>query len=47
MRAPRGRALSGPATGYSLVYSIEIVLLIITLLSMLPVVRRLPQRVVA
>jgi BCD family chlorophyll transporter-like MFS transporter len=38
-----GRALSGPATGYSLVYSIEIVLLIVTLASMLPLMRRLPR----
>jgi MFS transporter, BCD family, chlorophyll transporter len=42
-----GRALSGPATGYSLVYSVEIVLLVITLLSMVPLIRRVPQRVTA
>ena len=39
-----GRALSGPATGYSLVYSVEIVLLIVTLLSIAPLARRFPQR---
>ena len=42
-----GRSLSGPATGYSLVYSVEIVLMVITLLSMVPLIRRLPQRVTA
>ena len=42
-----GRGLSGPATGYSLVYSVEIVLLVITLVSMVPLIRRLPQRVTA
>lgn len=42
-----GRGLSGPATGYSLVYSVEIVLLVITLVSMMPLIRRLPQRVTA
>jgi MFS transporter, BCD family, chlorophyll transporter len=42
-----GRSLSGPATGYSLVYSVEIVLLVITLLSMVPLIRRVPQRVTA
>ena len=42
-----GRGLSGPATGYSLVYSVEIVLLVITLVSMIPLIRRLPQRVTA
>ncbi len=42
-----GRSLSGPATGYSLVYSVEIVMLIVTLLSMIPLIRRLPQRVTA
>lgn len=42
-----GRGLSGPATGYSLIYSVEIVLLVITLVSMVPLIRRLPQRVTA
>jgi len=42
-----GEAFSGPATGYALVYSIEIVLLIITLVSMLPLIRRTPVRVPA
>ena len=42
-----GRGLSGPATGYSLVYSVEIVLLVVTLLSMVPLIRRLPQRITA
>ena len=42
-----GRGLSGPATGYSLIYSVEIVLLVITLVSMMPLIRRLPQRVTA
>ena len=42
-----GVSLSGPATGYSLVYSLEIVLLIITLLSMLPLMRRAPVQVTA
>lgn len=42
-----GRSLSGPATGYSLVYSVEIVLLVVTLLSMVPLIRRLPQRITA
>jgi MFS transporter, BCD family, chlorophyll transporter len=42
-----GRGLSGPATGYSLVYSVEIVLLVVTLLSMVPLIRRVPQRVTA
>ncbi len=42
-----GASLSGPATGYSLVYSIEIVLLIVTLVSMLPLIRRSPVRVAA
>jgi MFS transporter, BCD family, chlorophyll transporter len=42
-----GQALAGPATGYSLVYSLEIVLLVITLLSMLPLIRRTPQRATA
>jgi MFS transporter, BCD family, chlorophyll transporter len=42
-----GQALTGPATGYSLVYSLEIVLLVITLLSMLPLIRRTPQRATA
>jgi BCD family chlorophyll transporter-like MFS transporter len=37
-----GQGLSGPATGYALVYSIEIVLLVITLVSMLPLMRRTP-----
>ncbi len=42
-----GVSLSGPATGYSLVYSLEIVLLVVTLLSMLPLIRRAPVRVPA
>ena len=42
-----GRSFSGPATGYSLVYSVEIVLLVVTLLSMVPLIRRLPQPVTA
>ena len=42
-----GVSLSGPATGYSLVYSLEIVLLIVTLLSMLPLIRRAPVQVTA
>ncbi len=37
-----GQGLSGPATGYALVYSIEIVLLVVTLVSMLPLIRRTP-----
>jgi BCD family chlorophyll transporter-like MFS transporter len=35
-----GQGFSGPATAYSLVYSLEIVLLIVTLGSMLPLIRR-------
>ena len=42
-----GRIFSGPATGYSLVYRVEIVLLVVTLLSMVPLIRRLPQPVTA
>jgi BCD family chlorophyll transporter-like MFS transporter len=40
-----GGAFSGPATAYSLVYSLEIMLLVITLLSMMPLIRRAPQPV--
>jgi MFS transporter, BCD family, chlorophyll transporter len=40
-----GRWAIGPATGYSLVYSLEIVLLAVTLLSMIPLIRRLPPQV--
>jgi MFS transporter, BCD family, chlorophyll transporter len=42
-----GTSLSGPATGYSLVYSLEIVLLIVTLLAMVPLMRRAPVRATA
>lgn len=42
-----GEGLSGPATGYSLVYSFEIVLLVVTLLSMVPLIRRAPQAATA
>ncbi|HYW50963.1 MAG TPA: PucC family protein [Gemmatimonadaceae bacterium] len=42
-----GVSLSGAAAGYSLVYSLEIVLLAVTLVSMLPLVRRTPARVAA
>jgi len=42
-----GEAFSGPATAYALVYSVEIVLLIVTLVSMLPLIRRTPVRVPA
>jgi len=42
-----GFALGGPATAYSLVYSLEIVLLIVTLAAMLPLIRRTPQAVAA
>ena len=42
-----GVSLSGPATGYSLVYSLEIVLLIVTLLAMLPLIRRAPVQLTA
>jgi len=42
-----GGMFNGPATGYSLVYSIEIVMLIITLLAMMPLVRRAPVRAAA
>lgn len=42
-----GHSLSGPATGYSLVYSLEIVLLIVTLLAMIPLIRRAPVRATA
>jgi MFS transporter, BCD family, chlorophyll transporter len=42
-----GADLSGPATGYSMVYGLEIALLIITLLSMMPLLRRVPQQATA
>lgn len=42
-----GQSLSGPATGYTLVYSLEVVLLVVTLLSMLPLIRRAPERATA
>jgi len=42
-----GFSLGGPATAYSLVYSLEIVLLMVTLAAMLPLVRRAPQAVAA
>ncbi len=43
-----GRALSGPATGYTLVYSLEVVLLVVTLAAMFPLIRRpVSERVAA
>ncbi len=43
-----GVSLAGPATAYSLVYTIEIVLLVVTLAAMLPLMRRrTPQPVAA
>lgn len=42
-----GADLSGPATGYSMVYGLEIGLLIVTLLAMMPLIRRAPQQVTA
>jgi MFS transporter, BCD family, chlorophyll transporter len=38
-----GAELSGPATGYSMVYGLEIALLIVTLLAMMPLIRRAPR----
>jgi BCD family chlorophyll transporter-like MFS transporter len=40
-----GPALNGPATGYAVVYSIEIVLLCATIFAMFPLIIRSPQRV--
>ncbi len=43
-----GHALSGPATGYTLVYSLEVVLLVVTLAAMFPLIRRpVTERVTA
>jgi BCD family chlorophyll transporter-like MFS transporter len=39
-----GQAMSGPETGYALVYSIEVVLLGVTLFAMFPLIRRSPRR---
>jgi BCD family chlorophyll transporter-like MFS transporter len=38
-------SLSGPATGYAVVYCIEIVLMFTTLVAMSPLIRRIPQTV--
>jgi len=38
-------ALAGPATGYTVVYCIEIVLMFATLIAMSPLIRRIPQTV--
>lgn len=46
-RSVFGFSLSGAATGYSLVYSLEIVLLFVTLVSMIPLLRRAPAAVTA
>ena len=47
----QGRSVAGvtvdAATGYSLVYSVEIALLIVALVAMVPLIRRLPQPVTA
>jgi BCD family chlorophyll transporter-like MFS transporter len=40
-----GPELAGPATGYTFVYSIEVVLLFATLVAMLPLVRRMRQQI--
>lgn len=42
-----GFSFDGSATAYSLVYSVEIVLLVVTLAAMLPLIRRSPQAVAA
>ena len=43
-RGALGQALSGPATGYSFVYHIEIALLFATLIAIGPLVRRIDAR---